>query len=385
MTFERAPLEGITVIEFAGIGPVPFACGLLADLGARVIRIERPRGSSGLPGGLDRLGADERVVVELDLKDEVDLATAVRLCTGADIVAEGFRPGVAERLGIGPESLMSEQPGLIYVRVTGWGQSGPYASMAGHDINYIGLAGVLAAIGEERPVPPLNIIGDYAGGALYAVIGALAALVERAVTGTGRVVDAAMVDGAASLMAPIAALRSLGLWTERRAANLLDGGAPFYRTYETADGRYMAVGALEPAFYHALVHGLGLGDDHLPDRHDPANWELLSERFGTVFEQRTQAAWCDVFDGTDACVTPVLWASEVSDHPHNRERGLIDEAGPHPRVVVTPRMGHERRSRDEASVSDTLVAAGLGPEEATRLETERLAYWVGVTTPETSE
>ena len=204
-------------------------------------------------------------------------------------------------------------------------------------------------------------------------------------SGTGRVIDVAMVDGAASLMAPIAELARLGLWTEHRASNLLDGGAPFYRTYETADGRFMAVGALEPGFYDAFVRGLGLDDERLPDRNDPANWSTLAERFSVVFAERSQAAWCEVFDGTDACVTPVLSISEVSDHPHNRERGLIEETGQHPRVVVTPRMGYERRSRDEASVSDTLVAAGLGFEEAKRLEGERLAYWVGVTTPETSE
>lgn len=372
----RAPLSGHTVVELAGIGPGPFAAGLLGDLGASVIRIERPTGNAVLPMGAERIGLRNRLVARLDLKDAGDLALAKELIGGADVLIEGFRPGVMERLGLGPHELMESNGGLVYLRISGWGQEGPYSQMAGHDINYIGLAGVLAAIGETRPIPPLNLIGDYAGGALYGVVGVLAALVSRQQTQRGTVVDAAMLDGAAALMGPIIDLMGSGMWTERRASNLLDGGAPFYRTYETSDGRFMAVGALEEPFYQAFLEGLGLDPSGLPSRMDPTNWSDLAERFAGAFLSRTRDEWCVTFDGTDACVTPVLSVTDAACHPHNTDRGLYTQIGDALVPTIAPRMGAgTERSRAESSISDTLVAAGLAAEEAHRLESEGLSYW----------
>jgi alpha-methylacyl-CoA racemase len=326
--------------------------------------------------GAERIGLRNRLVAHLDLKDASDLALAKELIGGADVLIEGFRPGVMERLGLGPHELMESNGGLVYLRISGWGQEGPYSQMAGHDINYIGLAGVLAAIGETRPIPPLNLIGDYAGGALYGVVGVLAALLSRQQTQRGDVVDAAMLDGAAALMGPIIDLMGSGMWTERRASNLLDGGAPFYRTYETSDGRFMAVGALEEPFYQAFLEGLGLDPSGLPARMDPTNWADLAERFAGAFVSRTQDEWCVTFDGTDACVTPVLSVTEAARHPHNTDRGLYTQIGDALVPTTAPRMGAgTERSRAEASISDTLVAAGLAAEEAHRLESEGLSYW----------
>ena len=371
-----APLSGHTVVELAGIGPGPFAAGLLGDLGATVNRLESPTGSAVLPMGAERIGLRNRLVAHLDLKDAGDLTLAKELISNADVLIEGFRPGVMERLGLGPHELMERNGGLVYLRISGWGQEGPYSQMAGHDINYIGLAGVLAAIGETRPIPPLNLIGDYAGGALYGVVGVLAALVSRQKTERGAVVDAAMVDGAAALMGPIIDLMGSGMWTEHRASNLLDGGAPFYRTYETSDGRFMAVGALEEPFYQAFLEGLGLDPSGLPSRMDPTNWADLAERFAGAFVSRTQEEWCTTFDGTDACVTPVLSVTDAARHPHNADRGLYTQVGDALVPTIAPRMGAgTERSRAESSISDTLVAAGLAAEEAHRLESEGLSYW----------
>jgi alpha-methylacyl-CoA racemase len=243
------------------------------------------------------------------------------LIDSADVLIEGFRPGTTERLGVGPERFNDSNPGLVYVRVTGWGQEGPYASMAGHDINYIGLSGALAAIGEEeRPTPPLNLLGDYAGGSMFAVVGVLAALVERSHTGRGAIIDTAMIDGVSSLLAPIRDLSEMGAWVENRSSNLLDGGAPFYRTYATSDGRFVAVGALEPAFYSAFVEGLGLDESDLPNRFDPDNWANLAATFSGVLAAESRDHWQSVFDGTDACVTPVLAMSESQTHPQNQAR-----------------------------------------------------------------
>lgn len=371
------PLHGLTVIELAGIGPGPFAAGLMRDLGATVVRIERASGGTPLPMAAERIGVRDRVVLHLDLKDEQGRATAKDLIAGADVLVEGFRPGVAERLGLGPDAVAEMNPALIYLRISGWGQDGPYAQMAGHDINYIGLSGVLAAIGDARPIPPLNLVGDYAGGALYGVIGVLAALVSRGVTSQGAVIDAAMVDGSAALMAPILDLMATGLWSGQRSSNLLDGGAPFYRTYETADGGFMAVGALEEPFYVLFVGGLGLDADQLPQRMDPNNWDQLASEFSAAFAERTQQEWCEVFDGTDACVTPVLAVADAATHPHNRARDVYGSRGGILVPNVAPRIaGHEVQRREDAAVSDILVATGLSAETARRLESEGLSYWV---------
>lgn len=371
------PLAGVTVVEFAGIGPGPYACGLLADLGASVVRIERPGHTDSAVPGATRFGVRQRLIVEADLKDNEDCSIVSDLVRGADVLVEGFRPGVMERLGFAPEDVHVDNPGLVYARISGWGQDGPYASMAGHDINYIGLTGVLAAIGESAPVPPLNLVGDYAGGAMYAVVGILAGLVDARQTGTGRVVDAAMVDGSSALLGPIADLMALGLWTTDRASNLLDGGAPFYTTYKTLDGEYMAVGALEPAFYAELLDGIDCDPESLPDRSDPQSWPALRELFASRFAMRTREQWTAVFDGTDACVTPVLSMDEVSDHPHNASRGLLTEWEGAAVTEVAPRMGVTRqRYRADASVSDTLLALGASHEAAQRLLAAERSYWV---------
>lgn len=344
VTQAEGPLAGISVVEFEAIGPVPYACSLLADLGASVTRIVRPEGSkNALPGELADMGRGTGTQIALDLKHAEGVAAARSLIDEADVLIEGFRPGTLERLGFGPAIVCETSPGLIFTRVTGWGQDGPYATMAGHDINYIGLAGALHAIGpQDRPIPPLNLLGDYAGGALYAVIGILAALNERSRTGRGQVIDVAMVDGASSLLAPIRTMQQIGMWSDERQTNLLDGGAPFYRTYRTADGEFMAVGALEPAFFDALLEGLEIDPASIPDRLDQRNWPELASTFERTFEGKTQVEWQDIFDGTDACVTPVLRLSEMDDHPHNAHRNAIvavdgiDRPAPAPRFVASP-------------------------------------------------
>jgi len=319
---KTGPLVGIRAIELAGIGPAPFACTMLADLGCEITRIDRPsRGANALPDQLADLGVRGRKRVAIDLKSDDGREVARSLIDAADIFIEAFRPGVVERLGIGPEQFEASNPGLIYTRLTGWGQVGPYAQMAGHDINYIGLSGALAAIGgPERPVPPLNLLGDYAGGSMYAIVSILSALVERGRTGSGQILDVAMIDGVSQLMTPIRDLAEIGMWVERRSANMLDGGAPFYRTYRTSDDRFMAVGALEPDFYTALVSGLGVEDSDLPDRFDPEKWGELSAIFAEAFAAQDRDHWQSVFDGTDACVTPVLTMSETAAHPQNQSR-----------------------------------------------------------------
>ena len=328
----------------AGIGPGPFCAMLLGDLGADVIRVDRPPGSAGnLPEALLQISGRNRRSVAVDLKKIAGVAVVMDLVATADVLTEGYRPGVMERLGLGPEVCLGRNEGLVYGRMTGWGQDGPMASMAGHDINYIGLAGALAAIGTpERPILPLNPVGDYGGGALYLALGVLAALVERQASGHGQVVDAAMVDGAASLMAPMYQMRSVGVWESERETNLLDGGAPFYRPYRTSDNRWMAVGALEPQFYAALLDGLGLVADDVPPQLERSGWPMLEERFAVIFVTRTQSEWTATFAGTDACVTPVLDMDEAPRHEHNVARGtFIDvqgagaEPGPAPRFDRT--------------------------------------------------
>jgi alpha-methylacyl-CoA racemase len=324
-TSPSKPLAGVTVVELAGIGPAPLACTILADMGCNVIRVERVfQSRNSLDAQLSRIGVRPRTTIAVDLKTDEGREVVTALVNSADVLIEAFRPGTVERLDLGPEKFASSNPGLVYVRLTGWGQDGPYATMAGHDINYIGLTGALAAIGDEsRPIPPLNLLGDYAGGSMFAIVGILAALVERSRTGDGTVVDTAMIDGVSSLLAPIKDLAELGAWTENRSANMLDGGAPFYRTYETSDGGFMAVGALEPAFYSAFVTGLGLEESDLVNRFDPSNWIELAKVFGVVFLSATRDHWQVVFDDTDACVTPVLTMSEAGSHPQNQARPCI--------------------------------------------------------------
>ncbi|KOG62037.1 carnitine dehydratase, partial [Streptomyces antibioticus] len=316
------------VVELAGIGPGPFAAMLLADLGADVVRVDRPGGPGlAIDPAFDVTNRNKRSIV-VDLKAPDGPARVLDLAERADILVEGYRPGVAERLGVGPEDCHARNPRLVYGRMTGWGQDGPLAQRAGHDIAYIALTGTLGMIGrpDEPPAVPANLLGDYAGGSLYLVVGVLAALHHARATGTGQVVDAAIVDGTAHLSAMIHGMLAAGGWQDRRAANLLDGGCPYYGTYETADGRYMAVGALEGKFYAEFLRLLGL-DDLAPARKDWTRWGELRERIAAAFKSRTRAEWTAVFADSDACVAPVLSLREAPAHPHLAARGTFTDHG----------------------------------------------------------
>ncbi|MBW0113880.1 CaiB/BaiF CoA transferase family protein [Pseudonocardia abyssalis] len=337
------PLTGMRVIELGGIGPVPHAAMVLGDLGADVVRIQRPGGFRLSDPTRDHLLRSRQNHV-LDLKDPAGRDQVVALAEHADIALEGFRPGVAERLGLGPDDLAARNPGLVYGRMTGWGQTGPLADAVGHDINYIALNGTLHAMGphDGPPAAPLNLAADFGGGSMLLVTGVLAALWERERSGRGQVVDAAMVDGSALLMQAIWAWRGTGGWSDERGANLLDGGAPFYRTYRCGDDRFVAVGAIEPPFYADLLKGLGLTGEDLPDQDDRAGWPALAARFCAEFATRPRDDWADVFAGLDACVTPVLSFAEAVDHPHAVARGAfahldgIDQPSPAPRFSRSP-------------------------------------------------
>ncbi|MEE2059247.1 CaiB/BaiF CoA transferase family protein [Rhodococcus artemisiae] len=320
------PLAGIRVLELAGMGPGPHGAMLLADLGADVVRVQRP---GALP--VDDRPTDQqlrgRTIVEADLKDPDDIATVLDLVERADILVEGFRPGVTERLGLGPDDAFARNPRLVYARVTGWGQTGPRALEAGHDLNYISLTGLLHAVGRagERPVPPLNLFGDFGGGSMFLVVGVLAALVERQSSGRGQVIDAAMVNGAPLLGHLLWSMRGAGKWSDERGTNIFDGSAPFYDTYECADGRYVAVGALEPQFYAEMLRILDLDADELGPQRDPAGWPGMRKAFTDVFLGRTRDEWAAAFEGVDACVTPVLDFEEASSDPHLIEREVFAE------------------------------------------------------------
>ncbi|MFD9615793.1 CaiB/BaiF CoA transferase family protein [Streptomyces virginiae] len=337
------PLAGVRVVELAGIGPGPFAAMLLADLGADVVRVDRPGGGGlAVDPAYDITNRGKRSVL-LDLKSADGPARVLDLVERADVLLEGFRPGVAERLGVGPAECHARNPKLVYGRMTGWGQDGPLAETAGHDIAYIAVTGALGMIGKpgEPPAVPANLVGDYAGGSLYLVIGVLAALHHARATGTGQVVDAAIVDGTAHLTAMIHGMMAAGGWQDRRGVNLLDGGCPFYGTYETSDGGYMAVGALEQQFYDTFVELLGI-EDQAPARKDLARWGELREVVAARFRTRTRAQWTAVFEGSDACVAPVLSLREAPEHPHLAARGTFTDLGgivqpaPAPRFSTTP-------------------------------------------------
>lgn len=338
---KQGPLAGIRVIELAGIGPGPHAALLLADLGADVVRVQR---AGQLPGGADRPQLRGRTVVEANLKDAADIEKVLGLVDKADVFIEGFRPGVTERMGLGPDDLLERNPRLVYGRMTGWGQEGPLSDRAGHDINYISLTGVLHAIGRkgERPVPPLNMVGDFGGGSMFLVFGILAALVERQNSGKGQVIDAAMVDGTLALSNMIWAFRGTGAWSSERGTNLLDTGMSFYDTYETSDGKYMAVGAIEPQFYAQLLAGLEIDPEGLPFQMDPAGQDTLKKLFTEKFRSKTRDEWAAIFTGTDACVTPVLTFDEAGENEHIAARGSLIELdnvtqhAPAPRFSRTP-------------------------------------------------
>ncbi|WP_231123496.1 CaiB/BaiF CoA transferase family protein [Nocardioides sambongensis] len=319
------PLKGIKVVEIAGIGPSPHACMILADLGADVIRVERPGGQM-LAGGSHDLLNRGRPSVALNLKDPKAIDTVLDLVADADVLVEGMRPGVLERLGLGPDVCQERNPRLVFARMTGWGQEGPWAQAAGHDMNYVAITGTLFGLGQDKDRPhfPTNLVGDFGGGSTYLVIGILSALLEAKTSGQGQVVDAAIVDGTAHLNAMTSAFLAGGGYREERAANLLDGGAPYYDIYETADGEHMSVGALEPQFYEEFVRLLGVAEE-APDRYDPANADALRTIFAAAFKERTREEWCAVFDATDACVAPILRVSEAPDHPHVKAREIFVE------------------------------------------------------------
>jgi alpha-methylacyl-CoA racemase len=357
------PLRGTKVVEIAGIGPGPHACMTLADLGADVIRLERPGGDMFGAGRYDVLTRG-RPSVALDLKNPAAVATVLDLVAQADVLVEGLRPGATERLGLGPDDCWARNPRLVYGRMTGWGQDGPWAQAAGHDLNYISITGALHGLGQDpaRPHFPTNLLGDFGGGSTYLVIGVLAALLEARTSGHGQVVDAAIVDGTAHLNAMGATFAALGVQPERRRSGLLDGGTPYYDLYETADGRHVSVGALEPQFYAELVRLLGL-EGQAPDRDDPANHAQLRELLTETFRQRTAAEWAEVFAGTDACVAPVVPLSEAPAHPHLAARGTFVEVDGITQPAPAPRF-----SRTPGSVA----MAPQGPGAHTR---EALAAW----------
>ena len=368
------PLRGVRVIELAGIGPGPFCGMMLSDMGAEVIRVDRvaPTDGGRGPGVLGR----NRRSIAVDLKQPAGAELVLKLAERADALFEGFRPGVAERLGVGPADCMGRNPRLVYGRVTGWGQTGPIAHAAGHDINYIGLAGALHAIGERggKPVPPLNLVGDFGGGGMLLAFGLVCGMLEASRSGQGQVIDAAMVDGAAALMAVFFSLTGRGFKNER-GANLLDGGAHFYNTYETADGHHVCVGAIEPRFHAELVEKAGLDAARFQPQLDAERWPALRAELARVFKTKTRAEWCSLLEGTDACFAPVLSIEEAPKHPHNRQRGTfvevdgVTQPAPAPRFSRTPAAIAHPAPAPGADTRAVLAELGLDPQAIASLET----------------
>ncbi len=336
----QGPLTGLKIIEFAGIGPGPFCGMLLSDLGADVVRIDRKGQLRGSPADITARG---RRSVGLDLKNPASIETCLKLFETADVVFEGFRPGVMERLGLGPDVALKRNPKLVYGRMTGWGQFGPYAQAAGHDMNYIAITGALHAIGtEDKPIPPLNLVGDFGGGALYLAFGILAGVIKARETGEGQVIDCAMSDGAASLMAMFYGFKASGAWTESRRSNLLDGGAHFYDTYQCSDGKWVSIGSIEPQFYALLLEKTGISDPAFKAQMDRGAWPDLKAKLAAVIATKTQSEWCDLMEATDVCFAPVLDLDEAPKHAHNVARQTfvelagVTQPAPAPRFSKTP-------------------------------------------------
>jgi len=374
------PLSGIKVVEIAGIGPGPYGAMLLADLGADVIRIDRSSGVNAFGQGAgaeppaDILARGRRSVA-VDLKNPEGVATVLDLVAEADVLIEGFRPGVMERLGLGPDVCLERNPRLVYGRMTGWGQQGPYASAAGHDINYIALAGALEPLGRagEQPTPPLNLVGDFGGGGMMLAFGVCAALVEVARSGEGQVIDAAMVDGAASLMTMTWSFKHMGIWADERGTNMLDTGAHFYDTYEAADGKYVSIGSIEPQFYAELLRLTGIDPESLPKQMDKSQWPALKERFAEVFKTKTRDEWCELMEHTDVCFAPVLSMDEAPEHPHIAERetfttvaGLVQPA-PAPRFSRTPGSIERPPPHAGQHTDEALEAWGISADRIAQL------------------
>jgi alpha-methylacyl-CoA racemase len=372
------PLTGITVIEIAGIGPGPFCGMMLADMGADVIRVDRAQNVTGGDPALPPadLLARGRRSVGVDLKSAEGVEVVLKLVEKADALIEGFRPGVTDRLGIGPDTCLERNPRLVYGRMTGWGQDGPYAQAAGHDINYIALAGALEPIGRrgEAPVPPLNLVGDFGGGGMVLAFGIACGIVEAQRSGRGQVIDAAMVDGAASLMTFFHGMRAMGVWDDVRGTNLLDTGAHFYDVYETADGKYVSIGSIEPQFYAELLRLTGLEGEDLPWQHDKSHWPELKERFAALFRTKTRDEWSAIMEGTDVCFAPVLSVPEALEHPHNVERGTfvevagIPQPAPAPRFSRTPGAISGPPAHAGQHTDEVLAAAGFDAEAVAKLK-----------------
>ena len=347
------PLTGIRVVEMAGIGPGPFTAMMLSDLGAEVIRVDRlsHKGTGHRANVLNR----GRKSIAVDLKNPRGVETTLRLIEQADVVLEGFRPGVMERLGLGPEECLSVNPRLIFARMTGWGQTGPLSQAAGHDINYISIAGALGAMGyaDRPPAPPLNLVGDFGGGAMYLLTGILAALVERATSGQGQIVDAAMTDGTASLLSPFFGLMAMNMWTTDRFSNRLDGGAFYYGSYECSDGKYISIGSLEPQFYAELLEKAEITDPEFQEQLDEAAWPAKREKLDQLFKTRTRQQWCDIMEGTDVCFAPVLDLKEAPSHPHNIDRKTFVELDGVVQPAPAPRF-----SRTQGEIQGPAAMAG---------------------------
>ncbi len=354
------PLAGFRIVEFAGIGPGPFACMMLADMGAEVVTLDRV----GAKKNMKSVAGRGRKVVELDLKDKAAIAQVLELLSHADALIEGFRPGVMERLGLGPDVVQARNPKLVYGRMTGWGQQGPLANAAGHDINYISLTGALAAIGpREKPALPLNLVGDFGGGALYLVVGVLAALLEASRSDKGQVVDAAMCDGAASLMSMFFDMTAIGRWVEGRESNFLDGGAHFYGVYECACGNFISIGSIEPQFYALLRQHAGLSEAEFDAQMDRKAWPALKQKLVEVFKSKTRDDWCKVMEGTDICFAPVLTMAEAPKHPHMAARKIfverhgVTQPAPAPRFSRTPSAIREPEKAEIAALTSEWKAA----------------------------
>jgi alpha-methylacyl-CoA racemase len=357
------PLDGIKIIEIAGIGPGPFANMMLADMGAEVLRVDRVQsvqgGDPNVPS-LDFLARGRRSI-GIDLKHPEGVASVLRLVEQADAILEGFRPGVMERLGLGPDVCLERNPRIVYGRMTGWGQEGPLAHVAGHDINYIALAGALEPIGRkgEPPCPPLNLVGDFGGGGMMLAFGVVCALLERVTSGKGQVVDAAMVDGAATLMTIFHGAQQSGWWHDGRGNNMLDTGSHFYDVYETKDGEYVSIGSIEPQFYAELLEKTGLAGEDLPSQMDREGWEPTKKKFQAIFKSKTRAEWCEIMEGSDICFAPVLSMKEAQEHPHIKARNTFVEVAGSPQPAPTPRF-----SRAVAEISGPPPHAGQHTDEA---------------------
>jgi len=378
-------LSGYKIVEFAGIGPAPMCAMLLADMGADVLRIDRAE-DAALGVALETkysLLSRGRKSVAIDLKKPAGVAAAMKLIEKADALLEGFRPQVMERLGLGPDQCLKRNPRLIYGRMTGWGQEGPLAHAAGHDINYIALSGVLASIGRrgEAPVPPLNLVGDFGGGGLYLALGVVAGLLEAQKSGKGQVVDSAMVDGAASLLTAIYGMHASGMWSEQRGENILDTGAHFYDVYETKDGQYVSIGSIEAKFYAELLKRAGLEGQEMPRQMDRKAWPDLKEKFAALFKAKTRDEWCKIMEGSDICFAPVLSMAEAPSHPHNQHRGTFVEVegvvqpGPAPRFSRTPSKIQRPPSKPGEHTEEALHEWGFSPAELDQL---RSAGAIGV-------